>query len=45
MQELLRSRACAVEVIEVCFGDVEARTVESGVTGSSENPVPNIESL
>lgn len=45
MQELLRSRACAVEVIEVCFGDVEARTVESGITGSSENSVPNIESL
>jgi hypothetical protein len=31
MQELLRSRAYAVGVIEECFGDVGVRTVESGL--------------
>lgn len=31
MQELLRSRACAVGVIEGCFGDDGVRAVESGL--------------
>jgi hypothetical protein len=37
MQELHRSTVCAVGVIEECFGDIEARTVESGIPGNSEN--------